>query len=206
MKNTFLFNNRYFIIAITILICTSCDSFNPFKDKVPPIDNQEAHKKELDLKERELDLKERELDLKERENSQKKLPPKSKEDKQSCLNLLNRWSNMLAEHNINEAEYVYDTKVHYYTQLLSKEKVFDNLSTFFENDPSFYQYVYNEVITPLSDGTFKCEFDKHTSMNGKNKVYPSYLIMKYNSMGELKIIHESDYVTDENIAKKTRSK
>ena len=133
---------------------------------------------------------------------------KSKEDKQSivdkhsCLNLLNRWSNMLAEHNINEAEYVYDTKVHYYTQLLSREKVFDNLSAFFENDPSFYQYVYNEVITPLSDGTFKCEFDKHTSMNGKNKVYPSYLIMKYNSMGELKIIHESDYVTDENIAKK----
>ena len=72
MKNTFLYNNRYFIIAITILICPSCNN-NP-----PAIDNQEAHKKELDLKERELNLKERELDLKEREGSQKKLAPKSK--------------------------------------------------------------------------------------------------------------------------------
>lgn len=73
VKNTFLYNNRYFIIAITILISPSCNN-NP-----PAIDNQEAHKKELDLKERELNLKERELDLKEREGSQKKLAPKSKE-------------------------------------------------------------------------------------------------------------------------------
>jgi len=214
VKNTFLFNNRYFILVITILICSACDSSNPVKEKAPANENEELRRKELELKERELNIREKELSQKEEEiapkSKAKESPYKSyspsKEDKQSCLNLLNRWSYMLAEHNINEAEYVYDTKVHYYTQLLSREKVFDNLSTFFENDPSFYQYVYNEVITPLSHGTFKCEFDKHTSMNGKNKVYPSYLIMKYNSMGELKIIHESDYVTDENIAKKTRSK
>lgn len=131
---------------------------------------------------------------------------KSEVDIQNCLGLLNRWSNMLSEHNINEAEYVYDSEVHYYTQTLSKDKVMDNISTFFEKDPNFYQEVYNHVITPLPDGMFKCEFDKNTFMNGKNKKYPSYLIMKYNSMGELKIIHESDYDTDRNVAKKTGKK
>jgi hypothetical protein len=131
---------------------------------------------------------------------------KSKEDVQSCLNLVNRWSNMLTDHNINDSEIIYDFEVHYYTQIWSKEKVIEQIRAFLSINPDFHQEIYNKNIITLPDGTFKCEFDKNTFMNGKNKVYPSYLIMKYNSMGELKIIHESDYETDENIAKKARRK
>jgi serine/threonine protein kinase len=131
---------------------------------------------------------------------------KSKEDVQNCLNLLNRWSNMLAYHNINDAENLYDFDVHYYTQILSKEKVIENIRLFLAQNSDFYQEISNKNIITRPDGTFKCEFDKNTFMNGKNKNYPSYLIMKYNSFGELKIIHESDYLTDENVAKKARKK
>lgn len=123
----------------------------------------------------------------------------SEENIQNCLELLNRWSKMLSEQNIDDAENIYDFEVHYYTSIWSKERVIENIRTFFKKNPDFYQNVNNQVITPLPDGAFKCEFDKNVYTNGNNKVYPSYLIMKYNSMGELKIVHESDYVTDGNV-------
>lgn len=73
MKNTFLFNNRYFILAITILICSACDSSNPVKEKAPVNENEELRRKELELKERELNIREKELSQKEEE-----IAPKSK--------------------------------------------------------------------------------------------------------------------------------
>ena len=71
MKNTFLFNNRYFILAITILICSACDSSNPEEYKAP--ENEELLRKELELKERELNIREKELSQKDEE-----IAPKSK--------------------------------------------------------------------------------------------------------------------------------
>ena len=73
VKNTFLFNNRYFILAITILICSACDSSNPVKEKAPVNENEELRRKELELKERELNIREKELSQKEEE-----IAPKSK--------------------------------------------------------------------------------------------------------------------------------
>ena len=73
VKNTFLFNNRYFILAITILICSACDPSNPVKEKAPVNENEELRRKELELKERELNIREKELSQKEEE-----IAPKSK--------------------------------------------------------------------------------------------------------------------------------
>jgi len=73
VKNTFLFNNRYFILAITILICSACDSSNPVKEKAPENENEELRRKELELKERELNIREKELSQKDEE-----IAPKSK--------------------------------------------------------------------------------------------------------------------------------
>jgi hypothetical protein len=73
VKNIFLFNNRYFILAITILICSACDSSNPVKEKAPANENEELRRKELELKERELNIREKELSQKEEE-----IAPKSK--------------------------------------------------------------------------------------------------------------------------------
>lgn len=124
----------------------------------------------------------------------------SEENIQNCLGLLNRWSEMLSEQNVDEAENIYDFKVHYYSKIWSREKVMENIRTFLLNNPDFYQEVSNQRVKPLPNGTFKCEFDKNVYTNGNNKFYPSYLIMKYNSMGELKVVHESDYETDANVA------
>ena len=73
VKNTFLFNNRYFILAITILICSACYSSNPVKEKAPVNENEELRRKELELKERELNIREKELSQKD-----EKIAPKSK--------------------------------------------------------------------------------------------------------------------------------
>jgi len=73
VKNIFLFNNRYFILAITILICSACDSSNPVKEKAPENENEELRRKELELKERELNIREKELSQKDEE-----IAPKSK--------------------------------------------------------------------------------------------------------------------------------
>jgi len=73
MKNIFLFKNRYFILAITILICFACDSSNTIKEKSPVNENEELRRKELELKERELNIREKELSQKDEE-----IAPKSK--------------------------------------------------------------------------------------------------------------------------------
>lgn len=114
-----------------------------------------------------------------------------------CKDVLNQWNNLKNNQDLNAVYTLYDDNLRYYTQQYSNFEVYSSHERFFNSNFYFYQWIDNEKITPMEYGTYKIEFDKHASKNNdEEKTYPSYLILRYDSNEELKIITESDYETD----------
>jgi hypothetical protein len=85
---------------------------------------------------------------------------------------------------------------------LDRHICIENKKSLFNKYPDFYQQIYGDIlIDSISPTTYRCNFVKRVTVDGKSTDYPSYLILSNND-DQWKIITESDLVTDKNIARR----
>ncbi len=122
------------------------------------------------------------------------------------LPVLSLWDNANNIKNTQILQSLYGNNVLYYGSASTRDKCIKDKSRFFKRNPNFKQKSYLLGISVKSNDSYKIIFNKKVSLPGKEtKTYPSYLVVRMVS-GQMKIIEESDYVTDWNLRKRKMSK
>lgn len=107
-------------------------------------------------------------------------------------------------HNSKDLEVynkLYDANLSFYTEAITKEKALKQKKNLFSKYPKFYQELLGTpVCNKIDDNSsnYMCDFVKHISFDGKEKDYPSYLVIDSKNM---LIVGESDLITDKNLKK-----
>lgn len=116
--------------------------------------------------------------------------------------LVMEWNNAHTSKDVAVFSNLYNDSVLFYGTSLGKNTCIENKLAFFKKNPDFTQNVIGKIeIKEQEKKTYRCNFVKQISINGKLTDFPSYLIFE-NKDDKWVIITESDNITDENLAKK----
>jgi hypothetical protein len=90
---------------------------------------------------------------------------------------------------------IYDNRLLFYTQTLSRQKCLSLKQALFNKQPAFQQRITDLIFTPYTSGVIKCDFKKDVFANHQWKTYSAYLLISY-ANNHYKIVGEGDYQTD----------
>ena len=91
---------------------------------------------------------------------------------------------------------VYDKKVLYYTEQLTKAKCISLKQKLFREYPDYHQQIASNIkYKPYTAGFIKCDFTKEVIKDSVLWRYPAYILVSYEK-GGYKIVGESDDDTD----------
>ena len=121
--------------------------------------------------------------------------------------VLQGWNQANNDKDTDTLSRLYASQVTYYGSKLSRSKCIKDKKRLFRKYPNFTQSVSNVHTLSLTPRLHKVSFNKYVRIepNGKNKMYPSYLVINTASSFP-SIVEEGDRVTDKNLKKKTHSK
>ena len=134
--------------------------------------------------------------------------PSSKKisDKDAVTKVVDLWTQCHNDKNSDRIMSTYGHMVKYYQSQYTRAQVVDSKKKLFNKHKFFYQIAEDVIVTFPSQDTAFVEFNKKvcTVPNSDDfDSYPSYLkLLKSDSYGGWRIIEESDYITDANLAKK----
>ena len=104
---------------------------------------------------------------------------------------------------------LYAPQVHYYGQYWDSRKCVEDKMRLFRRYSVFRQYSVNLHGEELADGRIKVSFEKHVHYDGKDEVFPSYLVVEKQeqqlSFNGWRIVVESDEITDRNLERRKKS-
>ena len=116
---------------------------------------------------------------------------------QQLVSLVNRWCECHSKGDVQTLSQLYGPQVKFYQSDYSRETVLDSKQKAFAKPGDYRQNASNIRVEKRPDGTYKVFFTKQTASGN----YPSYVsAQKIN--GSWKIVEESDFVTDKNLAKR----
>lgn len=120
-------------------------------------------------------------------------------------NFILQWNASHKDENLEQLLDLYAVNVNYYGTEYNRSEVLKDKKKLFEKYPNFNQTAEKEtfVISEEEDKT-KVHFDKAVVINGKKKIYPSYIILEREN-NSFKIITEGDEVTDASVDKSISS-
>ena len=112
------------------------------------------------------------------------------------------WSACHNNRDLYQLYLLYANNVRYYQSDYSRDQIHESKEKLMNKYPDFKQEISN-LSVKKEDSYYKVSFDKKvwTDSQTAPKTYPSYLHVKMID-GSLKIIAESDLVTDKNLSKK----
>jgi hypothetical protein len=113
--------------------------------------------------------------------------------------LIEEWNIIHNARSLNSFQDIYDKKLVYYGEKMTRKKAISLKNEFFDSKPDYRQRIASDIdYTIHTSGTIKCEFLKEAWENGEWKPYLSYLLVGY-SDGRFWITGESDHATDKSI-------
>lgn len=116
--------------------------------------------------------------------------------------LVQTWNKAHSSKDVGVFSNLYDDKVLYYGDSLSKNVCIESKLSFFKKYPDFYQQIFGGIqIDTISSTEYKISFVKRVTINKISSDYPSYLTFKKID-ANWKITTEGDLVTDKNLDKK----
>ncbi|MBK8444505.1 MAG: hypothetical protein IPL35_14325 [Sphingobacteriales bacterium] len=113
------------------------------------------------------------------------------------------WNNNLNKKNFDNLSELYGENVLYYGERKNKNACIRDKNLFMKKNNSFSQKIdVNKIdVAEQNPGIYECKFEKEVTISGISKIYPSYIVLK-ESDNKLKIITESDEITDYFLARK----
>lgn len=113
--------------------------------------------------------------------------------------LIEEWNIVNNARSVNSFQDLYDQKLTYYGERMTRKKAISLKKEFFDSNSDFRQRIASEVDYSVhSSGTIKCEFLKETWENGEWRPYLAYLLVGYRD-GRFWITGESDHATDKSM-------
>lgn len=114
--------------------------------------------------------------------------------------IVNIWSEAHNTQDAGSFSQIFAPKAKFYGTELSANKIVDEKRRLFKRYPDFFQEIIGNVACKSVDqpSVYRCEFTKRVTFGGRQKDFPSYLVMD-TSTKEPKIIVESDHITDRNL-------
>lgn len=110
----------------------------------------------------------------------------------------NEWNIANSTKNIGKLWDLFDENPVFYGKRLPVYDCLSKKENFFERG-FFSQVIVSEItVQKLGKELYKSSFKKQVNVNGKSKVYPSYLVFR-KIKGKFKIIEEGDEITNANI-------
>lgn len=126
-----------------------------------------------------------------------KVEPASNKIEMIITERVHSWDKM---HNINSFDNhkndLYAETVKFYGKTMKGDEALKRIYNALQKNPNYSQMSTNIKVTVLSKNRICCEFDKHSTMNGKTTVYPSYMCLVNLDNDNWRIIEESDSLTD----------
>lgn len=120
-------------------------------------------------------------------------------DTRQCKSIVKSWNKAHNDWKFNELSRLYAPKVLFYCDWVSKSVCIQNKTSQMNPARVFRQRLASEInITPLSDELTLCRFTKEVTTDDGKTNYPAYLVLK-NINNELRIVAESDDITDRNM-------
>lgn len=120
-------------------------------------------------------------------------------------NLVRAWDDMHTNRNFDDHDNSpYAETVKFYGMTIDKYDAAQRKMQLLNNSSDFLQSSVNIRVTRISDNKVRCDFDKHTTLKGQSKTYPSYLVFANQGDDTWLIVEESDQVTDKNLARKKK--
>jgi ribosomal protein S4 len=117
------------------------------------------------------------------------------------IDIVNKWNLANNEKDVAVFSELYSEKVDFYKTNLSKNECIEKKLSLFKKYPDYYQQIFGKIeISNSVELNTKLSFIKKVTINGKTTDYPSYLIVS-KKQNELKIVAESDFITDKNLTK-----
>lgn len=113
--------------------------------------------------------------------------------------VLKTWNIAHNNQDLTSLNSIYADNVDFYGKRMTKEQCIQSKERLFTKIPTYAQYFFPTVIFQEKyNGDIICYFMKEAGAEDNLKLYPSYIICR-NIDGQLKIVFESDIITDQNL-------